>query len=494
MKLITKQRMLAFLGAFVIGAGVTRSDSQSKSALKSETFDRDPGWEGHNNRIVPKNVPTVTQDFGYSANTHFAGKEAGEMGGQVWRSTTPAFYAAKIPARTLNDKLSASGTFAITAPAGSAGVFFGWFDSTKPPSGGRPLGSLGLNINCEKAGGQLAVRLIAGSNKACGTFITPFTPGPTHGWYTPLKKDVRFSWTLSYDPAANNGNGRFQFTIRSHRDKHEEWEGKTFSVDVPPEVRKDGATFDHFGLVNLGKGGNSMSIYFDDLEYDGKKEDFSRDPGWDASGNRVKFQEPEPAGAHNYGFSADTNHAGGKAGEIGGAFWRTEKNFGYYADRVGPLTLADRLEASGKVMLAIGGPDSDMRFGWFSSEGKKEDKPFDGSNFVGIAIGGPTRVGHYFQPTCATAKGTRRRAGKGPLLVPGKLYEWSFLYDPAGNNGQGSMQVTLGGESVTLDLKRGDKQEGARLDRFGLVSTRPGGGIVKIWFDDLQYTAGPSSR
>jgi len=458
--------------------------------FKTETFDRDPGWEGHNNRIALKNVPTVTQNFGYSS-THFAGKAAGEMGGQVWRSTTPAFYAARIPARTLNDSLAASGTFVITAPSGSAGCFFGWFDSTKLPSGGRPIGSLGLNINCEKAGGQLAVRLIASSNKACGTFITPFTPGPTHGLHTPLKKGIRFTWALRYDPAANNGNGRFQFSIRRLDGPLEDWEGKTFSVDVPPQVRKDGATFDHFGLVNGGKSGGPMSIYFDDVEYDETKEDFSRDPGWNASGNRATFKEPEPSGAHHFGFSAHTNHAGGRPGEIGGAFWRTEKNFGYYADRVGPFTLEDRLEASGKVMLAIGAPDSAVCFGWFSGQRQSVDKPFDSANFLGVAIGGPTRVGHYFRPMCVTAKGTRRRAAAGPLLVPGQVCEWSVRFDPAGT---GSLRVTLGGESVTLDLKRGDKQEGARLDRFGLVTSRPGGGLVKIWFDDLRYTATPASR
>jgi len=36
---------------------------------------------------------------------------------------------------TLNDKLSASGTFALTGSAGSSGVFFGWFDGDQ--AGGR---------------------------------------------------------------------------------------------------------------------------------------------------------------------------------------------------------------------------------------------------------------------------------------------------------------------------------------------------------------------
>jgi hypothetical protein len=35
------------------------------------------------------------------------------------------------------------------------------------------------------------------------------------------------------------------------------------------------------------------------------------------------------------------------------------------------------------------------------------------------------------------------------------------------------------------------KAEGARLDRFGLFSSRVGGSKVKIWLDDLEYTASP---
>src|ERR1044071_5540013 len=59
--------------------------------LKSESFDRDPGWEGHNNHVVPEKPQPVKQDFGYSA-TQFAGKAAGELGGVVQRATTPASY------------------------------------------------------------------------------------------------------------------------------------------------------------------------------------------------------------------------------------------------------------------------------------------------------------------------------------------------------------------------------------------------------------------
>src|SRR5439155_330583 len=81
--------------------------------------------------------------------------------------------------------------------------------------------------------------------------------------------------------------------------------------------------------------------------------------------------------------------AGGTAGEVGGDLWRSGK-YAYYADKVGPLTLDDRLEASGKVVLKVGAPDSDMFLGWFNSAGK-EKSPTEAGHVLGVHVGGPTR-------------------------------------------------------------------------------------------------------
>jgi hypothetical protein len=55
--------------------------------------------------------------------------------------------------------------------------------------------------------------------------------------------------------------------------------------------------------------------------------------------------------------------------------------------------------------------------------------------------------------------------------------------------GKGTIEATLGNESVTLPLRDGDKAKGASLDRFGLFTTHRGGSFVRIYFDDLTYTA-----
>jgi hypothetical protein len=498
---------LTLLAALAADVGNALADDAPKPAIKSESFGKDPGWEGHNNRIVPDRVPTVTQDFGFST-TNFAGKAAGEMGGQVTRASEPAYYAAKIGPVTLADKLSASGSFAITKTEGGGGVFFGFFRAEQAGGGGRPTGSLGLDMDSERGGARLAVRLITGRNQSCGTFVTPFIPGKFRP--TPLRNDgTRYQWTLDYDPNAAAGRGQFTFTLKGDApkpgeftnieipEKHKEEarlrfpDVNTWTVILPDGYKEQGTTFDHFGLMNMMKPGGRMSIYFDDLQYLGHAQDFSADPKWEAAGNRTTYQAKDVAGAHDFGFS-NTNLAGGKAGEVGGTFWRSGK-YAFYADKVGPLSLDDRLEASGKVMLKSGAPDSDMFLGWFNSA-NKDQPPTQAGHFLGVHVGGPTRVGHYFHPSMTTAKGTGAQAPGGAVLAPGKVYDWTLVYDPTAEGANGAITVTLGKESVTFPLKKGIKAQGASFDRFGLFTSNIGGQIVRIYLDDLKYTFGRPVR
>jgi hypothetical protein len=88
-----------------------------------------------------------------------------------------------------------------------------------------------------------------------------------------------------------------------------------------------------------------------------------------------------------------------------------------------------------------------------------------------------------------TAKGTRSQAKSGPVLTPGKICEWSLVYDPAAEGGNGAVTVTLGEESVTLPLKNGIRAQGGSFDRFGLFTPAIGGQVVRMYLDDLNYTA-----
>jgi hypothetical protein len=512
---ITLDYWLQVMGIVLCPIALLAADSPAGSKVpaghtlvKTEHFDQDPQWEGWQNRIASKNPKVVGQEFGYSP-TNVAGKDKGEIGGAICRDSKVAWYADKIPAKTLNDRLTASGTFALTATSGSSGAFFGWF---KEQEGIGRQNTLGFRFAGQGSGARLTLQLVTANNQACGTKITPWVVDKTKEKGkgrkfrpTSIRNDgTRYTWKMEYDPQANDGNGQIKFSIHSNGPELEEFERKTFTVDLPNGYKEQGTKFDRFGLTNSMKAGNPLTIYFDDLAYNDRRQDFAIDPKWAGAGNRTKHERSEEGGLHDFGFSLTSTFAGGSPGELGGLMWRSGR-YAYYADRAGPLSLEDRLEASGRVVLEVGPPDSGMYIGWFNSA-ERDEAPPQAGNYLGLKIGGPTRIGHYFAPAYATVqvekikpKGLRQHPPNisverrtGPLLVPQKVFDWKLVYDPAANSGRGAIDVTLEKETVTLALKDGDKAAGATFDRFGLFTLHRGGSFVRIYFDDVSYTAKPS--
>src|SRR5438552_1354313 len=108
---VSPWHIVSFCALCVFAAKVVSADPTTKT----ESFDQDPRWESQNNRPPADIVfPTISQDFGYT-KTHFTSKTDGEIGGRLWRSTTPAWYAKKLEKPlTLDDRFSASGTFCFT--------------------------------------------------------------------------------------------------------------------------------------------------------------------------------------------------------------------------------------------------------------------------------------------------------------------------------------------------------------------------------------------
>jgi hypothetical protein len=115
-------------------------------------------------------------------------------------------------------------------------------------------------------------------------------------------------------------------------------------------------------------------------------------------------------------------------------------------------------------------------------------------NFLGINVDGRAQIGQYFSPLLWTAvakqEGERGRGWNGSVIpADGTSHEWSLSYDPAANNGLGAITVTFDNQTTTLNLTDQMRREGATFDRFGMFTSRMGGGRIKIWLDDLQYTA-----
>ena len=425
-------------------------------ALKTEPFDRDPGWDCWRRRQVLGEQPVVREHFGYSP-TSFAGSEPGEIGGRVQRSIEPAYYAKRISPRTLKSKLSASGVLALTQSESSSGASFGWFNHRR--LGFRTVNSIAFRLDGENWGARLHVDYCTGTWKAVGlnTGIRVKPDGKPH------------KWTLSYDPDADGGDGAVTFTLD----------------DLPPQVLKlavghkaEGAVFDRFGLFNQQIPGNSLTVYLDDVSLDGKTERFASDPRWESRRNCGTFKGIADD-SQDFGFSPTRFAGGRRAGEVGGTFWRTEADadtHAYYADRVGPLSLDDKLQASGKIAFTDSAVDSGVYLGWFSAEAFKRPpvkaEQVLPSEFVGLLIEGPSNVGHYVRPALAT-RTDYRVAASGPVILPdGKPHTWTLAYDPKTNNSNGAVTVSLDGVPVVLNLEPGLRRQGASLDRFGLRTTQ----------------------
>jgi hypothetical protein len=460
---------------------------------RRESFDHDPGWDGHNNRATSPAPQQVRQDFGYSATRHCGGSAPGEVGGLFTPAAEPAYYAQRIPSATFNNRLTASGKLACTGR--QFHVLVGFFNAD--------------TINEWRTPNSIVLRLY-GRGDVFYAYLEYCTSrwragGDSPGGFAtiddpehPGKKQLQgfksqgavHTWSLEYDPNGNEGRGVIVATI----------DGQRAVCHLDEKHKADGATFNRCGLLNIPKNyDDGGELWLDDLTINGQTEDFSRDPGWEAVGNRRTYTTFALRPRFNFGYS-DTHFAGGKrSGELGGVVFRGDnrnaERLAYYGDRLQTLSLAKPLRASGKVALRRGVSDSTSLIGFFHSQKSVEVSTSQSSgwpmNFLGVAIEGPSREGFLVYPAYRFPNGAdgHARGDNLPHILPDRRsHDWSLEYDPAGSNGRGSIVVVFDGQRVELDLPDGHRQSSAEFDRFGIVTTWIDGNAQHIYFDDLTYT------
>ena len=189
--------------------------SSTFAAERMESFDSDPGWDGHNNRAVTPEPRSIRQDFGFSSSAH-AGGAPGEMGGFITPAAEPAWYGKEIPARTFADPLSASGT--VNCEGRQFHVLVGFFNAG--------------TLNEWRTPNTIALRL-QGRDDYFIAFLEYTTSrwragGDTPGGFAEVPNEERpgrmrlkgFSngsavhrWSLKYDPDGNGGTGSLTATI-----------------------------------------------------------------------------------------------------------------------------------------------------------------------------------------------------------------------------------------------------------------------------------------
>lgn len=467
----------------VLAAALAPALAQGK-----EAFDRDPAWNGRNNRLARTLPPeTVHQDFGYSPGTRHAGGEPGEIGGTIQPAAEPVYYAKAIPVKTLSDRLSASGKLLVGRGGGN--TLFGFFND-KTLNEWRTPNALVFRINGRGEIYHAHAEFTTQKWRATAGIIGRYDPVADRNYPLELPCGVVSEWSLEYDPAGNNGSGSITFTLA----------GEKAVINLTPDLRRDGATFNRFGLLNVIKSYDGAGeLWLDDLSINGEAQDLTRDPKWEGLRNRLTYTTTGVRPRFDFGFSP-THYAGGAApGELGGVIYRGDcrypERMACYGDRLGTLTLNQPLRASGKVAMRRGVSDSTTAIGFYHStysmavsESQQFGTPRD---FLGVYIEGPSREGFYFYPVYRNhLDGASSGYPDNPprILPDGAAHDWTLVYDPAAAEGKGRITVTLDGQATSLDLAPGVRESGARFDRFGIITTWIDGNAQEVYFDDLEYT------
>lgn len=232
----------------------------------TESFDKDPNWEGRDNRRKYETAIIRPQfDFGFRP-THFAGgARAGELGGVIYRGDCRypekmAYYGDRLNDLTLDKPLRASGKVSLKRGVTDSGVLIGFFHSkdstavTQSQASGIPRSFLGISTDGPSREGFHfgPIYRVNGDRQgyARGDLPRIHPDGKSH------------DWALEYSPAEANGKGQITVTL-----------GKQ-SVKLPlaDGHKAAGSRFDRFGLITTWVDGNGQTIYFDDLTYTWKQE------------------------------------------------------------------------------------------------------------------------------------------------------------------------------------------------------------------------------
>ncbi len=227
-------------------------------------FAHDPKWDALNNRrAYVTNNTRPRFDFGWSPTRFAGGKAAGELGGIVFRGDCRephrmAAYGARLSRLTLDTPLFARGKMSMLRGVTDSTASIGFYHSTwslrsnPAQDQGIPMDYLGVNVEgpstegfcfypVYRVHGQVAGALGGGSGKAPRIY--------------PDRKV--HDWLLKYDPAGAGGRGRITVSLDGH----------ACTLDLAPGAKAIGASFDRFGICTPWIDGNSVTVYFDDIEY-----------------------------------------------------------------------------------------------------------------------------------------------------------------------------------------------------------------------------------
>jgi hypothetical protein len=219
-----------------------------------------------------------------------------------------------------------------------------------------------------------------------------------------------------------------------------------------------------------------------------REENFDRQPtNWVGINNRNQFFEAKTV-VQDFGFSAQTSHAGGTRGEVGGRL-NPAGEPAYYGYRLPkPLTFDSELSAEGSLYVAPGA--GHFLLGFFNADTLKEWRT---ANSMVARINSRGDTSHFHFEYCTSQ--WRANAGVLGEIVPGerinakeipngKVWKWKLIYDPKGS---GSFTFTLGETTATCQIQADHRADGATFTHFGLMPIpKTWDGPGEMWIDNLK--------
>jgi hypothetical protein len=346
----------------------------------------------------------------------------------------------------------------------------------------RPPNQLGFQINADPVnGGDYSVVLAYGTRDYQTRHVDYGRTGRPYGF----RFGRRYAWRLIYDPRGGGGRGSVRLAIPEA--------GPPASLTLSRGAQAAGAALDRVGLMNqVVTRGRALNVSVGGLIVDGAPQDpAGQATGWTGQGNQVAYRDCLTGQPNLFGWTGPRDR------RLGGLVSRTDEDHphlrAFYADRVGRLTLDDRLHASGTVQLDRANTDSATLLGWFKADSGTADSGEQAPpDFIGVSITGPSRVGQYFAPLVSDRKGESASPDTPAIVLnPGPTtYRWSFDYFPD-SGASGVVVVRLGDRRSVWSLPTKVRRAGALLNRFGLRNLERGGSFQVVYFDDLAYSVNP---
>jgi hypothetical protein len=199
------------------------------------------GWESLNNR--------VGQDYGWSNSNNAGGAATGELGGSVFRSTTPNFYGFNVGTISPNEAWSFSGKLRSNAAEGA--LYLGYFRGASSYSGPSPAPGdannfMGIFLN---DGREIYTRIWSKNSNS----------DPRRAAALDLTLGAVNTFSMTYDPLGGpSGFGQMNLTINGNSFAHNLDNGWKGILDE----------FTHFGVFPVNTASPSPSIiYLDDVTF-----------------------------------------------------------------------------------------------------------------------------------------------------------------------------------------------------------------------------------